>query len=73
MKGLGWYVHIHEGVRAEENSAYNWGKGWQGSGFGWLKSWRSEMVSIIFPYIQVNLMVEHLRGLTSEEQVKNVL
>ena len=36
---LSWrYMHIHEGAWAEENSAQNWGKGWQSPSVSWLKS-----------------------------------
>ena len=35
------YMHIHEGAWAE-----NWGRGWQSSSFGWLKSQESGKVNI---------------------------
>ena len=40
---------LHEGAWAAENSAQNWGKGWQCPNFSWLKSWGSEKVNIIIP------------------------
>ena len=38
-------MHIHEGAWAE-NSAQNWGKGWQSQSFCWLKAGGSQKVNI---------------------------